>query len=182
MSGFPINPNVEPLLIFSCHRLLLKIDNWAWLTLRGPGWFSGFYFRCFYLPLFTLNSLRQAIPATAYPNDSEGLRRLLNDMLVAAKSEDPSKLRSMIQQTEIPNYQSWFTSNFGQEKGESWAELYGRWLEKERMGQSPFRTLWRATLLFPRRLSKPFGNGDTSLGNSTAKRLNCRRQLTLSSY
>jgi TonB family protein len=67
---------------------------------------------------------------TTYPNDSEGLRRLLNDMLVAAKREDPSKLQSMIQETEIPNYQSWFTTNFGQEKGESWAEPYGRWLEK----------------------------------------------------
>lgn len=51
-------------------------------------------------------------------------------MLVAAKSEDPSKLKSLIQQTEIPNYQSWFTTNFGLEKGESWAGPYGRWLEK----------------------------------------------------
>ena len=69
-------------------------------------------------------------PTTAYQNDSEGLRRLLNDMLVAAKREDRSKLQSMIRETEIPNYQSWFTTNFGQEKGESWAEPYGRWLEK----------------------------------------------------
>jgi hypothetical protein len=67
---------------------------------------------------------------TTYPNDSEGLQRLLNDMLIAAKREDPSKLQSMIQETEIPNYQSWFTKNFGQEKGESWAEPYGRWLAK----------------------------------------------------
>jgi TonB family protein len=67
---------------------------------------------------------------TAYPNDSEGLRQLLNDMLVAAKGEDQSKLQPMIRETEIPNYQSWFTTNFGQEKGESWAEPYGRWLEK----------------------------------------------------
>ena len=55
---------------------------------------------------------------------------MLNDMLVAAKREDRSKLQSMIRETEIPNYQSWFTTNFGQEKGESWAEPYGRWLEK----------------------------------------------------
>src|SRR2546427_7248857 len=68
--------------------------------------------------------------ATAYPNGSEGLRRLLNDMLVAAKKEDRSKLQSMIRETEIPNYESWFTTNFGQEKGESWAKPYGRWLEK----------------------------------------------------
>jgi TonB family protein len=65
-----------------------------------------------------------------YPNDTEGLRRLLNDMLVAPKSEGLSKLKALIQQTEIPNYQSWFTINFGEEKGESWAKPYGRWLEK----------------------------------------------------
>ena len=51
-------------------------------------------------------------------------------MLVAAKREDPSKLQSMIRETEIPNYESWFTTNFGQEKGQSWADPYGRWLEK----------------------------------------------------
>lgn len=51
-------------------------------------------------------------------------------MLLAAKKEDSSRLQSLIHDTEIPNYQSWFTSNFGQETGESWAEPYGRWLEK----------------------------------------------------
>jgi len=40
-------------------------------------------------------------------------------MLLAAKREDWPELQSMIRETEIPNYQSWFTSNFGQEKGES---------------------------------------------------------------
>jgi TonB family protein len=65
-----------------------------------------------------------------YPNSSEGLRQLLNNMLAAAKSENRCELLSMIGETEIPNYQKWFTSNFGQEKGESWAAPYGRWLAK----------------------------------------------------
>jgi TonB family protein len=65
-----------------------------------------------------------------YPNNAEGLRQLLDDMLLAAKKEDSSRLQSLIRDTEIPNYQSWFTSNFGQETGESWAEPYGRWLAK----------------------------------------------------
>ncbi len=65
-----------------------------------------------------------------YPNNSKGLRQLLNNMLAAAKSEDKSELLSMIRETEIPNYERWFTSNFGQEKGESWARPYGRWLAK----------------------------------------------------
>jgi len=72
----------------------------------------------------------QGNSATSYPNDSEGLLRLLNNMLIAAKSDDQSKLQSMIRETEIQDYQTWFTKNFGQEKGESWAEPYGRWLEK----------------------------------------------------
>src|SRR6267154_5866905 len=66
----------------------------------------------------------------AYPNDSEGLRRLLNDMLEAARRKDLLKLRSMIHETEIPNYEDWYIANFGQEKGESWATPYGRWLEE----------------------------------------------------
>jgi TonB family protein len=36
----------------------------------------------------------------------------------------------MIREMEIPNYQTWFSSQFGQERGESWAEPYGRWLAK----------------------------------------------------
>ena len=72
----------------------------------------------------------QASSAASYRNSSEGLRQLLNDMLMAAKSEDQSGLLSMIREAEIPNYQKWFTSNFGQEKGESWAVAYGKWLAK----------------------------------------------------
>jgi TonB family protein len=78
--------------------------------------------------------VQQSAPAIAtitYPNNSEGLRQLLNNMLVAAKRGDQSELESMIRETEIPNYQSWFTSNFGKEKGDSWAEPYGRWLVKD---------------------------------------------------
>jgi TonB family protein len=75
--------------------------------------------------------LSSPVNATAaYPNNSEGLRQLLNNMLMAVKREDQSEVLSMIRETEIPNYQSWFTANFGQEKGESWAEPYGRWLPK----------------------------------------------------
>jgi TonB family protein len=75
--------------------------------------------------------LSPAAATIAYPNNSEGLRQLLNNMLLAARREDESELQSMIRATEIPNYQSWFTTNFGQEKGESWAGPYGRWLAKD---------------------------------------------------
>lgn len=71
-----------------------------------------------------------AVVASAYPNNAVGLRQLLGNMLLAAKREDSSELQAMIREMEIPNYESWFISNFGQEKGESWGEPYGRWLTK----------------------------------------------------
>jgi TonB family protein len=65
-----------------------------------------------------------------YPDNSEGLRQLLDNMLLAAKKGDGTRLQSMIRETEIPNYESWFTTTFARESGESWAEAYGRWLAK----------------------------------------------------
>jgi TonB family protein len=62
---------------------------------------------------------------TAYPDSVDGLRRLLQSMLTAAKSGDQHALWALIKDTEIPNYQTWFTTTFGQEKGESWADPYG---------------------------------------------------------
>lgn len=71
-----------------------------------------------------------AVSPVAYTNSSEGLRELLNTVLVVAKKGDREQLQSVIRELEIPNYETWFIKNFGQEKGESWAEPYGRWLTK----------------------------------------------------
>lgn len=65
-----------------------------------------------------------------YSDNATGLRRLLQDMLAAAKSGDQSKLAAFIKETEIPDYETWYTSTFGQEKGESWAEPYGKMLDE----------------------------------------------------
>ena len=46
-------------------------------------------------------------------------------MLDVSKKGDKEQLQSLIRELEIPNYEGWFTKNFGQEKGESWAEPYG---------------------------------------------------------
>ncbi len=51
-------------------------------------------------------------------------------MLTAAKSGDQPKLATFIKETEIPNYETWYSSTFGQEKGESWAEPYGKMLDQ----------------------------------------------------
>jgi TonB family protein len=70
------------------------------------------------------------VATIAYPNNSEGLRGLLDNMLNVAKKGDKEQLQSLIRKLEIPNYETWFTKNFGQEKGESWADPYGRWLTR----------------------------------------------------
>src|SRR5208283_178143 len=68
----------------------------------------------------------QSSTAESYPDTADGLRSLLTDLLFTAKSDDPSKLWSKIADMEIPNYEHWFTTTFGQDKGESWAEPYGK--------------------------------------------------------
>ncbi len=65
-----------------------------------------------------------------YPDNARGLRQLLEDMLTVANSHDQPRLRAFIKETEIPNYETWYTATFGQEKGESWADPYGKMLEE----------------------------------------------------
>jgi TonB family protein len=75
--------------------------------------------------------LRSSAPsALLYPDSAEGLQMLLEGALAAARAGDHVQLESFITQMEIPNYEEWFTRTFGQEKGESWAEPYGRDLRK----------------------------------------------------
>lgn len=66
-----------------------------------------------------------AEPVRAYPNSPDGLRMQLQDILAGAKEENRPKLETLVKETEIPNYEKWFTTTFGQERGESWAEPYG---------------------------------------------------------
>src|ERR1700751_1093095 len=78
------------------------------------------------------------VSTIAYSNNGDGLRELLDNMLVVARKEHKEQLQSMIRELEIPNYETWFTKNFGQEKGESWAGPYGRWLTRN---ESQFKDL-----------------------------------------
>jgi TonB family protein len=65
-----------------------------------------------------------------YPDSTEGLRNLLQDVLAAAKAGDRPKLLSLVNQMEIPNYEAWFTKTYGLERGESVAGFYGRNLDR----------------------------------------------------
>lgn len=65
-------------------------------------------------------------PSSIYPDSTEGLRNLLQDILAAAKTDDRQKLLSLVNQMEIPNYEAWFAKTYGNERGERWAGIYGR--------------------------------------------------------
>lgn len=80
----------------------------------------------------------QATITASYSNDPNGLGQLLEVMLAAAKQSDTTMLESLIRETEIPDYENWFTTTFGQEKGESWAGPYGKMLQ---VNEKDFRDL-----------------------------------------
>jgi TonB family protein len=85
------------------------------------------------------STIGQASSVEAYPNTVEGLHRLLNDLLLTAKNDDEAKLQSQIAEMEITSYENWFTSTFGQEKGQPLASTYGRFLK---VSESQFQVLW----------------------------------------
>jgi TonB family protein len=75
----------------------------------------------------------------SYPNTADGLHRLLNDLLLAAKNDDQTKLWTQIAEMEIPDYESWFTRTFGQEKGQAMAQEYQKSLK---VNELQFEMLW----------------------------------------
>jgi TonB family protein len=75
----------------------------------------------------------QPHPEESYPNTPDGLHQLLDDLLLAARNDDQTKLRSQIAEMEIPNYENWFASTFGQEKGQRLAGTYGESLQATEM-------------------------------------------------
>jgi len=56
----------------------------------------------------------------------------LENLLAAAREQNRPKLESLTKETQIPNYEKWFTTTFGQERGESWAEPYANDLAERR--------------------------------------------------
>jgi len=75
----------------------------------------------------------------SYPNTSEGLRKFLNDLLLNARNDNQAKLWSQVAESEIPNYEDWFTRTFGPEKGRS---LAGQYASSLKPGKAQFQMLW----------------------------------------
>src|ERR1700721_884582 len=80
-------------------------------------------------------------PSTSesYPNTADSLHALLADLLTAAKSDSQEKLSSKIAEMAIPDYENWFLRTYGQEKGQSLADVYGKSLK---LSEQHFEMLW----------------------------------------
>lgn len=78
--------------------------------------------------------------ADTHPDTPEGLRHVLGDLLLIAKSGDQVKLHSRIVEMEIPNYENWFTRMLGQERGGVWTGQYGKSLQQGM--EMRFQMLW----------------------------------------
>jgi TonB family protein len=81
----------------------------------------------------TGSNTTQPDTAASYPNTSDGLHLLLNDLLLTAKNDDQTKLRSQIAEMEIPNFDEWFTHTLGPERGAKLGSLYGKSLQADEL-------------------------------------------------
>lgn len=67
-----------------------------------------------------------------YPNTTEGLRSLVNDMLTATKRSDSQRVDALMKRTEFPDYAQYFVGTFSPDSlaAEDWAITYTRWLSE----------------------------------------------------
>jgi hypothetical protein len=77
------------------------------------------------VPVPTAAPAQAAVPAP-YPNSTDGLQALLNDLLTATKSGDSKTVDALIKQTEFPDYSQWFVHKYSSdpEVAEDWATAY----------------------------------------------------------
>jgi hypothetical protein len=65
-----------------------------------------------------------------YPNTKDGLRTLVNDMLVATRHGDKQSVDALMKQTEFTDYAHYFVGTYSPDPlaAEDWAIVYQRWL------------------------------------------------------
>jgi TonB family protein len=69
------------------------------------------------------SSQSQAKPASTYPNTTEGLQLLLQDLLIAAKNGDKEKLAAFLKDMEIPDCDVWLHKMYESDQADSWMGL-----------------------------------------------------------
>jgi TonB family protein len=61
--------------------------------------------------------------ASAYPNTTEGLKRLLQDMRATARENNEQKLAAYLKTMEVPNCYAWLHEMYETDKADSWMSL-----------------------------------------------------------
>lgn len=69
----------------------------------------------------------QSTNPSAYPNSTDGLQKLVWDMLTAQKNGGDGALAPYLQSLALPNSAAWFFAAFGQENGAQLAIFYDAW-------------------------------------------------------
>lgn len=71
-----------------------------------------------------------AAASAEYPNTTEGLQSLMNDMLTATKRGDKQRVDALIKQTEFADYAGYFVRTYSPDPlaGEDWNITYRQWL------------------------------------------------------
>jgi len=60
----------------------------------------------------------------SYPESTDGLKKLMSDILDAQKSGDSAKVKSLVKALELPDAEAWFKNVFGDDKGAKAAAQY----------------------------------------------------------
>lgn len=71
-----------------------------------------------------------AVAAVGYPNNTEGLRSLVNDMVAATKQSDSQRVDALMKQTEFTDYAHYMVSTYQPQTAKNWAEAYQQWLSE----------------------------------------------------
>jgi len=64
----------------------------------------------------------------AYPESADGLKKLVEDIFVAVKSKDETKISSYVSALAIPEHGAWFAQTFGAAEGSRLATKYSEML------------------------------------------------------
>lgn len=66
--------------------------------------------------------------ASTYPDSTDGLKKLISDILAASKAGDKEKVSTLVKSLMLTNHEAWFKQTFGDDKGAKLSADYGKFL------------------------------------------------------
>ena len=86
------------------------------------------FFLAIALPI-TAKPFPNQTPAASYSNSTDGLQKLVSDMIAAQKSGGPAALAPYLQSLSLAHSASWFAAAFGDATGAQLAVFYDAWTD-----------------------------------------------------